>query len=69
MADELKDQLTLTEAAALLRMPPRSLRDLCKTKKISFTRVHHRRFLFTRRDLAEFSERRHFKAKGAYEKA
>jgi Helix-turn-helix domain len=54
--------LSLDEAAALLHMPPRSLRLLCKRKEISFTRVNYRNYLFSHRDIAEFLQRRHIKA-------
>jgi excisionase family DNA binding protein len=65
--EDLPERLTASEAAAFLRIPRRALLQLCKENRIGFVRINYRNFLFTRRDLAEFLERRHFKAKGVYE--
>ncbi len=51
------------ETAALLRMPRRALRILCKRHRISHVQLNYRNYLFSRRDIAEFLERHYFHAK------
>jgi len=56
--------LTLIEAAAYLKLPVRSLRDLCKRKRISHARLNYRTYRFRKADLEIYLNRRTIQAKG-----
>jgi excisionase family DNA binding protein len=56
--------LTLVEAATYLKIPVRSLRDLCKRKRISHARLNYRTFRFRKSDLEIYLNRRTIPAKG-----
>jgi excisionase family DNA binding protein len=56
--------LTLAEAAAFLKIPIRSLRDLCKRKRVSHARLNYRTYRFRRSDLETYLNRRTIPAKG-----
>jgi excisionase family DNA binding protein len=56
--------LTLVEAATYLKIPVRSLRDLCRRKRISHARLNYRTFRFRKSDLEIYLSRRTIPAKG-----
>jgi excisionase family DNA binding protein len=56
--------LTLIEAAAYLKLPVRSLRDLCKRKRVSHARLNYRTYRFRKADLEIYLNRRTIQAKG-----
>jgi excisionase family DNA binding protein len=56
--------MTLVEAAAFLKIPVRSLRDLCKRKRVSHARLNYRTYRFRRSDLETYLNRRTVPAKG-----
>ena len=63
---EPKRYYTLLEAAELLRMRPRALRDACRAGRITFAKLDRRTWAFTQADLNAFVERHTFQARTAY---
>jgi excisionase family DNA binding protein len=56
--------LTLIEAAAFLKIPIRTLRDLCKRQRITHARLNYRTYRFRKSDLETYLNRRTIPAKG-----
>jgi excisionase family DNA binding protein len=55
--------MTLSEAAAYLQLPPRTVRELCTRKKLSHARLDYRNFRFRRGDLDAYLDKRRVLAK------
>jgi excisionase family DNA binding protein len=55
--------LTLAEAAAYLKVPVRTLRELCKRKRVSHARLNYRTYRFRLDDLDAYLNRRTIPAK------
>jgi excisionase family DNA binding protein len=64
-----EEKLTLKEAAAELRVTPRTLREMCAAGRIGFTRLGRRHWLFTQADIDAFIQRNSYRPKPVYGKS
>jgi excisionase family DNA binding protein len=55
------------EAAEYLQLPVRTVRDLCRRRKISHARQNYRNYRFTRADLDVFLAKRTIRTNGMLE--
>jgi excisionase family DNA binding protein len=55
---EVDRPLTLKEASEYLKLPPSTVRDLCKRKKLSHARINYRNWRFRRSDLDAYLAKR-----------
>jgi excisionase family DNA binding protein len=58
--------LTLNEVAALLRVAPRRVRELCSRSALSHIRLGRRDWLFSQQDIDRFLASHRFEARTAF---
>jgi excisionase family DNA binding protein len=68
MTDVTDTRLNLKAAAAKLGISTRSLREMCKAGRITYTRVDRLHWLFRLSDIEAFLERNTFRARTPYDK-
>jgi excisionase family DNA binding protein len=58
--------LTLIDAAEYLQLPIKTVRQLCKSKRISHAKLHYRAIMFRREDLDTYLANRTVRANNTF---